>query len=33
MSVANPGPAARLTEHALLVPFGRFAAQIGLIAA
>lgn len=33
MSVANPGPAASLTEHALLVPFGRFAAQIGLIEA
>ena len=33
MSVANPGPAASLTEHALLVPFGRFATQIGLIEA
>ncbi|MBV9281963.1 MAG: hypothetical protein JOZ41_17940 [Chloroflexi bacterium] len=29
MSVAEPSPA--MTEHALLVPFGRFAHQIGLI--
>jgi hypothetical protein len=31
MSVADPSPV--LTEHALLVPFGRFARQIGLIEA
>jgi hypothetical protein len=31
MSVADPSPV--LTEHALLVPFGRFAQQIGLIEA
>jgi hypothetical protein len=31
MSVPNPSPV--LTEHALLVPFGRFAQQIGLLEA
>lgn len=31
MSVPDPSPV--LTEHALLVPFGRFAQQIGLIEA
>jgi hypothetical protein len=31
MSVAEPSP--QLTDHALLVPFGRFAQQIGLLAA
>jgi len=33
MSVTSPPPAPVLTEHALLVPFGRFAQQIGLVAA
>ena len=33
MSVATPGPSSMLTEHALLVSFGQFAAQIGLLEA
>lgn len=33
MSVASPSPSPILTEHALLVPFGRFAQQIGLLQA
>jgi hypothetical protein len=31
VSVASDGPAPRLTDHALLVPLGHFAAQIGLL--
>ncbi len=31
MSVASDGTAPRLTDHALLVPLGHFAAQIGLL--
>jgi hypothetical protein len=33
MSVASPPPSPILTEHALLVPFGHFAQQIGLVGA
>jgi hypothetical protein len=33
MSVASSPPSPILTEHALLVPFGRFAQQIGLVEA
>lgn len=33
MSVASPPSSPVVTEHALLVPFGRFAQQIGLVAA